>query len=88
MLLCGGRDAGVMEAVAAGAHDAGGLVVGILPGDTAHGVADGVDIAIPTGMGDARNAINVLASHVVVALPWRTREPYPRSRSHSRPGGR
>ena len=69
VLLNGGRNAGVMEASARGASEAGGLVVGILPADTTTGVAPAVDIAIPTGMGDARNAINVLASHVVVALP-------------------
>lgn len=68
VLLNGGRNAGIMEASARGAHEVGGLVVGVLPGDTTVGVAPGVDIAIPTGMGDARNAINVLASHVVVAL--------------------
>ncbi|HEY5541030.1 MAG TPA: TIGR00725 family protein [Coriobacteriia bacterium] len=69
VLLNGGRNAGVMAASARGASEAGGLVVGILPGDNTTGVAPGVDIAIPTGMGDARNAINVLASRVVVALP-------------------
>lgn len=69
VLLTGGRDCGVMAAASAGAAEAGGLVVGVLPGDDPDGVAPGVDIAIPTGMGDARNAINVLASHVVVALP-------------------
>ena len=68
VLLNGGRNAGVMAASALGAHEAGGLSVGILPGDSTTGVAPGVDIAIPTGMGDARNAINVLSSHVVVAL--------------------
>lgn len=68
-LLTGGRDAGVMAAASRGAHQAGGLVIGILPGDDRSGVAPGVDIAIPTGMGDARNTINVLASDVVVALP-------------------
>jgi uncharacterized protein (TIGR00725 family) len=68
VLLNGGRNAGVMEASARGAHEAGGLVVGILPGDSCTGVAPHVDIAIPTGMGDARNAINVLASHVVIAM--------------------
>lgn len=69
VLLNGGRNAGVMAASARGAAEAGGLVVGILPGDNTTGIAPGVSIAIPTGMGDARNAINVLASHVVVALP-------------------
>ena len=68
VLLNGGRNAGVMAASALGAHEAGGLVVGILPGDSTTGAALGVNIAIPTGMGDARNAINVLSSHVVVAL--------------------
>ena len=69
VLLNGGRDCGVMAASAAGAADAGGLVVGVLPGDDFSGVAAGVDIAIPTGMGDARNVINILASRVVIALP-------------------
>lgn len=69
VLLNGGRDCGVMAASAAGAAGAGGLVIGVLPGDDFSGVAHGVDIAIPTGMGDARNVINILASHVVVALP-------------------
>jgi len=68
VLLNGGRDCGVMAASATGAAAAGGLVIGILPDDDFHGVAPGVDIAIPTGMGDARNVINILASHVVLAL--------------------
>jgi uncharacterized protein (TIGR00725 family) len=69
VLLNGGRDCGVMAASAAGAADADGLVVGILPGENFGGVAPGVEIAVPTGMGDGRNVINVLASRVVVALP-------------------
>lgn len=69
VLLTGGRNAGVMAAASRGAHEADGLVVGILPGDSTTGAAAHVDIVIPTGMGDARNAINVLASQVVVALP-------------------
>lgn len=69
VLLNGGRDCGVMAASAAGAAEAGGLVVGVLPGDDFSGVAAGVEIAIPTGMGDARNVINILASRVVIALP-------------------
>jgi hypothetical protein len=69
VLLSGGRNAGVMAAASAGAKEAGGLVVGILPDDDIARAAPGLDIAIPTGMGDARNVINVLASRVVVALP-------------------
>lgn len=69
VLLSGGRDAGVMSASTRGASEAGGLVVGILPSCDASDVSPYVDIAIPTGMGDARNLINVLASRVVIALP-------------------
>lgn len=69
VLLTGGRDAGIMAAASRAASALGGLVVGILPGDTLQGASPHLDIAIPTGMGDARNAINVLASSVVVALP-------------------
>ncbi len=69
VLLNGGRDAGIMAESARGASEAGGLVIGILPGDTVRGAAPHVDVAIPTGLGDARNAINVLASEVVIALP-------------------
>jgi len=68
VLLNGGRDCGVMRASAAGAREAGGLTVGILPDeDTTHAAPD-IDIPIPTGMGDARNVINVLASRVVIAM--------------------
>lgn len=69
VLLNGGRDCGVMAASAAGASEAGGLVVGILPGDNLEGAAPGLTIAIPTGMGDGRNVINALASEVLFALP-------------------
>jgi uncharacterized protein (TIGR00725 family) len=69
VLLTGGRDCGVMAEASRGAAEEGGLVIGVLPGDSADGVAPGVDVAILTGMGDARNAINVLSSRVVIALP-------------------
>ncbi|MBI5232499.1 MAG: TIGR00725 family protein [Coriobacteriales bacterium] len=69
VLLNGGRDAGVMRASAAGAHAAGGLVVGVLPDDDTHRASPDIDIAIQTGMGDARNVINVLSSKVVCVLP-------------------
>lgn len=68
VLLNGGRDCGVMAASAAGAHDAGGLTVGVLPDEDIARAADAIDIGIVTGMGDARNVINVLSSRVVVAL--------------------
>lgn len=67
LLLNGGRDAGVMRASAEGAKRAGGMTVGILPGDDAAGANPFIDIAVVTNMGDARNVINVLSSDVVVA---------------------
>jgi uncharacterized protein (TIGR00725 family) len=70
ILLTGGRDAGVMESASRGAKAVpGSLTVGILPGDHRDGgVSGAVDIAIFTNMGDARNAINVQSSDVIVAL--------------------
>jgi uncharacterized protein (TIGR00725 family) len=69
VLLNGGRNAGVMAASAQGAALAGGLTIGILPDTDADQAADHIQIAIPTGMGSARNLINVLAAHVVIACP-------------------
>lgn len=68
ILLTGGRDAGVMAAATRGAHDAGGLTVGVLPTNDRTGVSPHIDIPIVTGMGDARNVINVLTADVVVAM--------------------
>ncbi len=67
VVLSGGRASGVMEAVSKGAKSEGGLVIGILPDDHAGGASEYVDIPIVTGMGSARNNINVLSSDVVIA---------------------
>jgi len=69
VLLNGGRDAGVMAASARGAAEKGGIVVGVLPGSTTAGMAAHVSIPIVTGLGNARNAVNVLSSDVVLAFP-------------------
>ncbi len=69
ILLNGGRNAGVMAASAEGAHLAGGAVIGILPDKTARRSSPHLDIAICTGIGEARNVINVLSSDVVIACP-------------------
>lgn len=65
--LCGGRNCGVMEAVTRGAKEAGALTIGVLPGQDTHDASQYLDLAIVTGMGNARNSINVLSSHVIVA---------------------
>jgi uncharacterized protein (TIGR00725 family) len=67
VLLTGGRNAGVMDAACRGAKSAGGLTIGILPGNTTNGISEAVDIAIVTGMGNARNNINILSSDVIIA---------------------
>jgi uncharacterized protein (TIGR00725 family) len=69
VLLTGGRSVGVMDAASLGAREAGGLVIGVLPDEDDAGATEHLDIAIRTGMGDARNVINVLSSDVVIALP-------------------
>ncbi len=71
-LLNGGRPAGIMEASAKGAKDSGGLTVGILPDDDPDRVSEHIMIPVLTGMGNARNNINVLSSDVVVACPGGT----------------
>jgi Predicted Rossmann fold nucleotide-binding protein len=58
-----------MDACSAGAKEAGGLVVGVLPDTDASTASRHLDVAIKTGMGDARNVINVLSSDAVIALP-------------------
>ena len=67
VLISGGRATGVMQASVTGAREADGLTVGILYDDDRDGGAAGLDLVIPTGMGAARNVINILASDVVVA---------------------
>lgn len=67
VLLTGGRKAGVMDAASRGASENGGLVVGVLPGSDRSGMSQFVDIPVLTGMGGARNNINVLSSDIVIA---------------------
>ncbi|MEA5624270.1 TIGR00725 family protein [Nostoc sp. UHCC 0251] len=67
ILLTGGRNIGVMDAVSKGAKSAEGLTIGILPSDNQDSISSCVDIAIFTDMGNARNNINVLSSDVVIA---------------------
>ena len=71
ILLNGGRSSGVMEASARGARENGGLTIGILPTSDVHWASEYIDIPIVTGMGFARNLVNVLTSSLIVALPGR-----------------
>jgi uncharacterized protein (TIGR00725 family) len=65
VVLTGGRRHGVMHAALEGARSAGGLTVGVLPTADYEEISPEVDIPIVTGLGDARNQINVLTSHVI-----------------------
>ena len=59
---------GVMEAVSRGAKQAGGLVIGILPGFDKRDANEYVDIAITTGMGWMRNTLTVRAADAVIMI--------------------
>ena len=67
LLVCGGLG-GVMAAAAEGAAEEGAPVLGLLPGDDPADAAPGVSIPIPTGLGEARNALVVKASEAVIAV--------------------
>lgn len=67
LVLTGGRPVGVMDAASRGAKQANGLTIGVLPTSDPVEASDAIDIVIPTGIGTARNVINVLTSHVVIA---------------------
>jgi len=67
VVLCGGLG-GVMEAACRGAKMEGGTTVGILPSDNRHHANEYVDVAIATGMGEARNALVVRAADVLIAI--------------------
>ncbi|UCG52456.1 MAG: TIGR00725 family protein [Candidatus Latescibacterota bacterium] len=66
-IICGGLG-GVMEAACHGAYDAGGLTIGVLPGDSHQSANRYVKIPIATGLGIARNVIIVKSSRVLVAV--------------------
>jgi uncharacterized protein (TIGR00725 family) len=57
-----------MEAASEGSKEAGGITVGILPGEK-EAANPYVTVAIGTGMGHGRNAIIVRSADVVIALP-------------------
>lgn len=68
VVITGGRG-GVAEAACRGASQAGGLTVGILPSRERSDANSWVEIAIPTGMGETRNALVVMDADAVIAFP-------------------
>lgn len=67
ILVCGGLG-GVMEAACRGARNAGGTTVGILPGPDRRAANPYVDVAIATGLGEARNAVVARAGDALIAV--------------------
>jgi uncharacterized protein (TIGR00725 family) len=66
-LVCGGLG-GVMAAACRGARAAGGMTVGILPGDDIGAANPDVLVPIASGMGEARNVLIVRTADVVIAV--------------------
>lgn len=66
-LICGGLG-GVMEAACRGARAAGGLTIGVLPGLERAEANPFVDVAVATGLGQARNVLIVLSCDALIAI--------------------
>lgn len=66
-IVCGGRG-GVMAAASRGAASVGGVVVGMLPGDSRADANEWVSVAIPTGLGELRNGLIVRTADAMVAV--------------------
>jgi len=57
-----------MEGAAKGCYKAGGMTVGILPGEEKLAANPFITLPIPTGLAEGRNLLVVRASDVVVAI--------------------
>ena len=57
-----------MEAASKGAREAGGTTLGILPEPDRSQANPWLTVSVPTGMGEARNALVVRAAHGVIAV--------------------
>ena len=67
VLVCGGLG-GVMASACRGAKSSGGITVGLLPGTRREDANEFVDIALPTGMGEARNALVARSADAMIAV--------------------
>ncbi len=66
-VICGGLG-GVMAAACRGAKAVGGQTIGILPGSDPQTANPWVDVAIATGLGEARNTIIVHTAQALIAV--------------------
>lgn len=79
---------GIMEEALRGAHDAGAITIGVLPGENSEEANPYVDIPLATGLGELRNFLLIkIASGVIsislspgtlseIGLALRMRKPY------------
>lgn len=67
VLVCGGLG-GIMETAARGAAEAGGVSLGILPGDDRSQSNPYITISIPTGFSHGRNYLVVKSGDGVIAV--------------------
>jgi uncharacterized protein (TIGR00725 family) len=67
VLVCGGGG-GVMEAASRGAREAGGTVIGVLPGSSPEDGNGHLTHAVATGIGHARNLAVVGSGDAVIAI--------------------
>ncbi len=67
-VVINGGFGGVMGAASEGAASEGGTVVGILPDTDRGGASAHLTLALPTGLGQARNAVIVTAADSVIAI--------------------
>lgn len=66
-VLCGGRG-GVMQAAAQGAAEAGGIVIGLLPEEDTRAANPYLTVALPTGLGEMRNALIARSAICLVSV--------------------
>lgn len=67
VVVTGGRG-GVMAAAVDGAAAAGGTTLALLPGADDSKLGAPATVVVPTGIGEARNALVVRAAHAVIAI--------------------
>lgn len=67
IVVCGGLG-GVMAAAARGVAAAGGTSIGLLPGAERAAGNQWLSVALPTGLGEARNALVVRAADAMIAI--------------------
>ncbi len=67
LVVCGGLG-GVMEAACRGAKAEGGTTLGLLPGIDRRDANPWIDVAVPTGLGEARNTLVVRAADALIAI--------------------